>query len=286
LWDESIRSNRTSAASAQRDQAVNNSTEALNQRLHALDYLEYAYLQEGRYADARGIVTLAHQIRREGELNNTGGYADAAIPARFAIEREAWEEAAALPESAGSSANDAITWYAKGLGIGSALAADAAHRARDAARLRGIVGKLAAIRDQLEQAGDHYWSNQVEIQRLQVLAWAEAAEQDNDGALKHARAAADLEDATEKAAVTPGPIIPARENLARMLIVMGSGKSAMPELEKVLMTSPNRLAPIAALAKLSADLGDQEKAKYYRAKLNELKRGNAAVKTSSLSASD
>src|SRR3954468_23791130 len=148
LWDESIASNRAAAASAERDQLATNSMEALNQRLHALDYLEYAYLQQGRDVDARATLGTAQRIRQGGPLNNTGGYGDAAIPARFAIERGDWEAAAALPDPAGSTANDAITWYAKGLGAGRTI--DVEHLARDTARVRVIVGKLAGIRDGLE----------------------------------------------------------------------------------------------------------------------------------------
>lgn len=281
LWDESIASNTASAASAERVWQETKSAEAFNQRLHALDYLEYAYLQQGRDVDARAVVATAKSIREAQPLNNTGGYADAAIPARFAVERGDWEAAAALPDPAGESANDAITWYAKGLGAGHTIDVQpAAAGGRDAARVRVIVGKLAGIRDGLAKAGNQYWSNQVEIQRLQVLAWAEGAEQDVDGALRDARAAADLEDATEKAPVTPGPVLPARENLAQMYMVMGKGKSAIPELEKVLETSPGRLAPTVALAKLFADSNDQEKAMRYRTKLNALKHG-AGVKTAS-----
>ena len=278
LWDESIKSNRASAASAEHDQLANKSNEALNQRLHAMDYMEYAYLQEGRYADAREIVVLAKRLRRENSqqhaLNNTGGYADAAIPARFAMERHEWEEAAALPDPAGSGANDAITWYAKGLG--AALSIDTDHLARDTARVRAIVGKLAAIRDQLAQAGNQYWSNQVEIQRLQVLAFGEAAEQDIESALKHARAAADLEDATEKAPVTPGPILPARETLAGMLMVLGRPSEALVELEAVLKVSPNRLNALDAAARTAAASGNTEKAKQYKAKLIEIRRMSKA----------
>ncbi|MDP9268342.1 MAG: hypothetical protein M3P27_08480 [Acidobacteriota bacterium] len=272
LWDEAIKSNRASAASAERDQQASKSNEALNQRLHAMDYMEYAFLQQGRYADAREIVVQAKRIRPQQGMNAIGGYADAAIPARFAMERHEWEEAAALPDPTGSGAgvNQAITWYAKGLG--AALSVDADHRARDTARVRAIVGKLAAIRDHLAQAGSPYWANQVEIQRLQVLAFAEAAEQDIESALKHARAAADLEDATEKAPVTPGPILPARETLAGMLMVLGRDREALVELEAVLKISPNRLNALDAAARSAASSGDAQKAKQYKAKLIEIRK--------------
>ena len=270
LWDEAIKSNRASAASAERDQRASKTNEALNQRLHALDYMEYAFLQQGRYADAREIMVLAKRIRGTQGLNNTGGYADAAIPARFAMERHEWEEAAALPDPTGSGPNDAITWYAKGLG--AALSVDSDHRARDTARVRAIVGKLAGIREKLAQAGNQYWSDQVEIQRLQVLAFVEAAEQDIESALKHARAAADLEDATEKSPVTPGPILPARETLAGMLMVLGRASEALVELEAVLKVSPNRLNALDAAARTAAASGQAQKAQQYKAKLTKIRK--------------
>jgi tetratricopeptide (TPR) repeat protein len=272
LWDEAIKSNRASAASAARDELATHSVEANGQRMHALDYLEYAYLQEGRYVDAREVLIEAQRVRKTQGMNAIGGYADNAIPARFAVERHEWAEAAALPDPTGMTANDAITWYAKGLGAAQSI--DVEHLQRDVARVRMIVGKLAAIRDHLTESGDAYWANQVEIQRLQVLAWAEGADPDDtsDNALKHARAAADLEDATEKAPVTPGPILPARENLANMLMVMGKQKSAMPELEKVLETSPNRLNTLVALAFIAREFDQPEKAMLYQQKVDELKR--------------
>jgi hypothetical protein len=276
-WDEAIASNRASAASAERDQKTGRTNEAYNQRLHAMDYLEYAYLQQARYTEAREIVETLRKLREQQGLNPIGGYADAAIPARFAVERQEWAEAAALPEPAGMSATDAITWYAKGLGAARSVVPE--QRAQGAPRVRAIVGKLAAIRDSLAQAGNQYWSMQVEIQRLQVLAWAEYVEQDVDAALQHARAAADLEDSTEKAPVTPGAILPARENLAQMMVLAGQGKAAMAELEKVLESAPNRLAPTSTLARLAAENNQPEKARQYQAKVNQLRHRAAEIKT-------
>jgi len=269
LWDEAARSNRASAASAARDEKTAKTQEAYNQRLHAMDYMEYAYLQEGRYVEAREILVEAERIRQRSKWELTGGYASAAIPARFAIERRAWNEAAALPEPERETAYDAITWYAKGLGAARLLTSE--NVARDSVKVRQIVGKLAGIRDQLAKT-DPYWSQQVEIQRLQVLAWVELAEGDKEGALKHARAAADLEDSTEKHPITPGPVLPARENLALMLAELGRHSEALAELEAVLKVAPNRLNALTSAAKAAEAVGDAQKAKDYKAKVSELRK--------------
>ena len=237
LWEESIASNRASAASAERVEKTAHSNEAYNQRLHAMDYLEYAYLQQGRFDEAHKVLELCHEILRKQNLDNVGAYAAAAIPARYALERRDWKSAAALEPVTGVPANDAITWYAKGVG---------AARSGDVSTAEKAVEQLSAYRDQIGKT-DKYWSQQVEIQRLQVLAWSEFAAGKRDAALQHARAAADLEDSTEKSPVTPGAIVPARENLAQMLVEAGLQKDARLEFGSVLKVAPNRYNAMAAV---------------------------------------
>jgi len=262
LWDESIASNLASAASAERDEKTSHSNEVYNQRLHAMDYLEYAFLQEGRIEEARAIMELARSIRQKERLNNTGAYADAAIPARFAIERQDWKMAAALEPTTGVPANDATTCYAKG--VGAALSGDVAAGMRAEAQ-------LSAYGQQLAKAGDKYWSQQVEIERLQVLARVEQREGKREEAFSHARTAAEIEDSTEKSPVTPGPIVPARENLAQMLLAEGWGKQALMEFEAVLKVAPARYNAVAGAQKSAASVGDP-KAKFYSAQLDALQK--------------
>ncbi len=237
LWDESIASNRASAASAERNRKAATTSEAYNQRLHALDYLEYAYLQLGRVDEARAIAEEAQRIWGEGGLINTGSYAQAAIPARYAVERQDWKAAAALEPRVTSPAEGAITWYAKGLG--AAMTGD------DAGAITSLA-KLTEARDALKSK-DAYWSQQVEIQRLQVQAWRDFQGGAKEEGLQMARAAADLEDSLMKSPVTPGPVMPAREGLARMLMAAGKTQEAEQEFNAVLKTSPNRRNALAGL---------------------------------------
>src|SRR5258708_38610319 len=132
-------------------------------------------------------------------------FARAAIPARYCLERHAWADATKLePVSSAFPFTDAMTWFARGLG--------AAHM-KDSDTARAAIASLEQLRDKLSKAKENYWANQVEIQRREVSAWLAFAQSDREGALPGMRAAAELEDGTEKNAVTPGPLTPARELL-------------------------------------------------------------------------
>lgn len=264
LWDEAITSNRASAKAA-RDYAERSGMKGgWDQELHALDYLMYSYLQKRDEAAAQ-------QVRqRVGEVTNgqmlspvTPGYAASAVPARLIIEMQRWPDAAQLKPVTNNPATDAITWQAKGLG---------AARSGDLGAAREALAQLAALREKLEKAGDKYWAGQVEIQRLEVLSWTSLAEKKKDEALQQARAAADMEDATDKSPVTPGPIAPARELLADMLLATGDARSALAEYEASLRVAPGRYNAISGAAQSAEALGEKEKSKLYKAKLDELKK--------------
>ena len=242
LWDESIASNLAAAASAERADKTGTTNEGYNQRLHALDYLEYAYLQQGNWDKAREVMELARAIRREKDRDNVGAYAEAAIPGRYALERKDWKLAASLVPQTGNPVMDAITVYAKGIGsatLGDLAAADKA------------ASQLAVYRDQVKPA-DAYWSQQIEVQRLQVVSWREFKEGKSEEGLRDARAAADLEDSSEKDPVTPGPVLPARESLAEMLMQAGRQPEARTEFEAVLKVAPGRYNAAAGVRKTAA----------------------------------
>lgn len=242
LWDESIASNLASAASAERADKTSTTSEAYNQRLHAMDYLEYAYLQQGKWDKAREVMDLERAVRRKKDVDNVGAYAQAAIPARYAVERHDWKAAAALGADTGKPADDAMTAYANGLG---------AAMLGDTAAANKAVAQLAAYRDEVKPR-DEYWSQQIEIQRLQVLAWAEFKAGKREDGIRDARAAADMEDASEKDPVTPGPILPARENLAEMLLQAGRQQEARAEFDAVLKVAPGRYNAMAGAKKSEA----------------------------------
>ena len=88
--------------------------------------------------------------------------------------------------------------------------------------------------------GEIYWANQVEIQREEAGAWLAFAEGHPEDALAGMRSAAALEDKTEKSAVTPGPLAPAREQLGELLLELRQSSDAPREFELTLVKEPNR----------------------------------------------
>ena len=233
LWDESIASNLASAEKARNFVAKNMPGATAFDELHAVDYLVYAYLQQGRIDDARALVEKTKKVTKLDQPSQfAAAYAIGAVPARFALERREWKEAAALTVPA------VIDWtkvpYAEGnihfaRGIGGARSGNL-EVARDA------VARLAAIKASLSG----YWADQMEIQRLSVAAWIAHAEKNDEEALKLMRAASDLEASTAKHPVTPGAVIPARELLAELLLDVGRREDALAEVQRVLKDAPKR----------------------------------------------
>jgi tetratricopeptide (TPR) repeat protein len=193
-----------------------------------------------------------------------GYYARAAIPARYALERGAWADAAALPVVPSPAPYaDAITHFARAIG---------AARSGTAAAARPDIQRLAALRDTLSNAGDAYWSGQVDIQRQAAEGWAAFATGRREEGIAMLRAAADAEDASDKAAVTPGPLAPARELLGEMLLEADRAKEALAEFTSTLRREPNRYRAIAGAARAARAAGDLTAAAAFNRQLLEVCR--------------
>jgi hypothetical protein len=267
-WQESIDTNLASAAAARKDNAP-------SEELHALDYQVYAYLQTGQDGAAKKSLESIAAIGAKIQINAPGAaapppagfYALAAIPARYALERNMWKEAAALaPRETPFAYADAVTHFARALGL--ARSGSPAAAGKD-------VEKLAALRDALQKANDAYWTGQVDIQRRIALAWMALAEGRQNEALTMLREAADMEDATDKSAVSPGPIKPARELLGEMLMELKRPADALKEFEATMKKEPNRFASLYGGARAADGAGDRQKARSYYARLVEIcKRGD------------
>lgn len=248
LWDECVRSNLASEEAARAFERRAHMRGAWDERLHAMDYLVYAYLQLGREREARALLDTLRATRRAEPENFKVAYAFAAIPARVALERDDWRAAASLPMRAGPLPWDAFPWaeaivrFAHGVG---------AARSGDVASARREADTLAALGARLRAPDDAPWATQVEVQRRAVVAWAMHAAHE-PGALDTIRAAADLEDSSEKHPVTPGSVLPARELLADLLLEMGEREAAAAEYRRVLEREPGRRRSVAALRRLEA----------------------------------
>ena len=245
-WDESIETNRRSAA-AEPDS---------NAAVHPMDYLVYAYLQQGRDAEARRVVDRAVQ-NSDRFYGGIIGYNFAAMPARLALERGAWADAARLrvaPNAPGYVR--AVTHFARA--VGAARAGAAGNAAEDA-------DALAALADSLGAAGEAYWATVVRAQATAAEAWIAHAAGETEDALRLAAEAAALEETVEKHPVTPGPLLPARELLGDLLMEAGRPADALAAYRATLTREPNRARTLHGAARAAAAAGDRDAAAdYYR----------------------
>ena len=265
-WEESIRSNLRSAELARQAESTSTSGEARDQRLHYMDYLEYAYLQEGRVKDARAILDEMKTLASIPGLTLTGDYSLAAVPARYTMELGKWEDASRLqPRVEGAPWAQAITWMAVGLG--------AAHL-KDVARAAEAEKNLARLRDAATQQKNTYWSNQIEVQRQAVAAWIMQASGKSIEAIATMRSAAELEESMDKSPATPGAVVPARELLAQILQEQMHPQEATAEYAAVLKDAPNRFNALWGAASSAEASGNTPAASKYFRKLVEVGVGS------------
>jgi len=265
-WQESIETNRASAKAAADALAASGSPTGLRsyEGLHAYDYMMYAYMQLGRDREARALVEEIAATRKLNIDHFAGAFALAAIPARFALERGQWAEAAVLsPTPADLAWNrfpqaESIVWFARGLG---------AARSANPARAREDLARIEALRDAMIAAKNPYWAHQSEVQRLAVAGWIARAEGRNEEALSLMRASAAAEETSEKHPVTPGPIRPARELLGDMLIELGQPAEALKEFEASHRVEPNRFQGLYGAARAAELAGDSARARTYYGRL-------------------
>ena len=146
------------------------------------------------------------------------------------------------------------------------------------AAARADAAKLAELHDQLREAKNTYWAGQVDIQAQAANAWILYADGKYDDALEAMSAAADAEDKSEKAPVTPGPLAPARELYGFMLLDRGMAKEALAAFEATMTKEPNRFNGYVGAAKAAQALGDASKAKATYEKLVALAAGSDSAR--------
>ena len=267
LWDDSIRANEDSAATARAHVEKTQPGLSSFDELHALDYLAYAFLQQGRDEKARAVVARAKAATKFDNPQFAAAYAVAAIPARYALERGRWAEAAALEPGAPGIPwekfpyAEALTQHARALG---------AARTGDLARARAAVARLEALRDAATAMKLAYWPDQIEIERREAAGWLAFAEGRKEEAAALLKQAVDLEAATDKHPVTPGAVLPAREQYADLLMERGRPAEALAEYEASLALAPNRLYPLGAGVRAAAAAGQPDKARAHLATLEKL----------------
>jgi tetratricopeptide (TPR) repeat protein len=254
MWQESIDSN-TAAEKA----ALTYIQKALGpggydgNTVHAMDYLEYAYLQTGQDGPAKGVVDELTGFRQSDAANKTVAYAVASIPARYVLERRDWPAAASLSAPETGVPLERFPWaeamisYARALGVA---------RTGNIQGAQTEIAKLQSLKDKLSAAKDTYWANQVEVQRLGAAGILAHVQGDDAKAVELVRAAADLDGTMDKDPVTPSSVLPARELLADLLLELNQPAAAMTEYKEMLRTDPNRFRSILGEARAAKQSGD------------------------------
>ncbi len=267
LWHESVASNQVGVEAAKAMLPADAPAGTTNEdTLHAQDYMMYGFLQLAQDDEAKALLDEINAIANAGGGFGSA-YALAAIPARYVLERKAWDEAAALALSPDNFAWDrfphaeAILVFARGLG---------AARAGDVETANAANARLAEIHEALVAANNGYWAGQVAIGQMEVAAWVALAEGDQAEALRLMQEAAAAEDLTDKHPVTPGPIKPAHELLGEMHLALGNPAAALAEFETAQAIEPNRFWGWYDAAQAAEQAGDLEKAKGYYSTLVEM----------------
>lgn len=264
LWPEMVESNHASYLAAQAELSQTTLDIGTYDALHAMDYMVFGHLQRAQDKAAKQWVDEAASIRKVNVENFVAAYAFAAIPARYALERGDWQQAAALqltpPDLAWNKfpQAEAILVFARGLG--AARSGDVAAAGRD-------VQRLQALQVAMQQANIDYWAGQAEFQIKAVNAWIAYAEQKPDEALRLMREAAELEEASDKHPVTPGNVVPCRELLGEMLAALGQPAEALGEFERSLQRDPKRLRALQGAARSAKAAGNAEAATRYEDKV-------------------
>jgi tetratricopeptide (TPR) repeat protein len=255
LWQESISSNIAAAASAAK--ATQEHRSAPHYQFHALDFLNYSYLQSGQESKAREMVKELESVPgadRESIAEHQAWFA-----ARNVFELHRWKEAAELPIPHVPRASQESTYKVRAIG--------AAHLS-DAAAARQSLQTFVEISTE-EQRKEHHHGDKApdkSVRQLEAEAWVAFAEGKRDEATKTLRSAADREDADGVDSLA----MPAREMLADMLLELKLPAEALAEYKAALKNSPNRFDSLYGAGHAAQLAGDSAAANIYFTKLTEI----------------
>src|SRR5881394_2544540 len=264
MWEESIAANRSSADASRAYAAMRHRDATEAEELHALDYMAYSYLQEAQDTKAKEIVDFAATVRKTNpELEFSGAYALAAIPTRYAFERNDWAAAAALtipnrPHWSSFPFMEPLIEYGHALGRAHIGDLDGARKA---------IARMGQLRDATKDPKFDYFKNHLEVQMRAASAWVAYGEGKKDEAIEMLRRSADAEDVLGKHPVSPGAFVPIREQLGSLLLELGRPKDAEREFEAALKIYPGRFRGLYGAALAAEQTGDKENAGRYYAKL-------------------
>jgi tetratricopeptide (TPR) repeat protein len=267
MWKEVVDSNLASADAATQYAARQHPGAASFEELHALDYMVYGHLQTADDEKAQKAVARLRAIDKTyPEIDFVVAYAAGAIPARYALERRQWKDAAALtiektPLFARFPFAEGSLVFAQGLG-----AARTGQKAEARAALTRLSELVANIKDPRHQ----YFARQTEMQAKILRGWIAAAEKQLVDAERILREAADEDDLLGKHPVSPGSILPARELLADFLLEQGRFDAALTEYAACLKVNPRRLVSLHGAGQAAEFAGKLDEASRYYAELADM----------------
>ena len=264
MWDESIAANQAAADASRAYAAVRSRDATEAEELHALDYMAYSYLQEAQDTKAREVVDFAASVRKTNpELEFSAAYALAAIPTRYALERNDWSGAAALtipevPHWSSFPCMEALIEYGHALGRAHTGDLDGARKA---------IARMQQLRDATKDPKFDYFKRHLDLQMQATSAWVAYGEGKKDEAIEMLHRSADAEDVLGKHPVSPGALVPIREQLGGLLLELGRPEQAQREFETALKIYPGRFRALYGAALAAEQTGDKESAHRYYAKL-------------------
>ena len=259
MWRQSVDANRAATAAGLAYVREELGPDAFNgETVHAMDYMEYAYLQMGQDREAKSVVDELLSFKQANVPNLPMAYAIAAMPARYAVERRSWSEAAVLTTPPMPFPWERFPWAEAMISYTRALGA--AHTG-DTVSAETEIAKLQSLKDKLVQAKDDYWAKQVEVQRLAASGILAHAQGNDQQAVALVRAAADLDGSMDKHPATPAEVLPARELLADLLLELHDPTAALKEYEQSVSTERNRFRSILGIARAAKQAGDTAKAR-------------------------
>lgn len=255
MWSDSVHSNQAARVAALQQGDV-------GEALHAMDYMVYALLQKGRDSDAAGVLTELRDMQLASTVDFKVTYSATAMPVRYAIERKKWNDATRCAAPNGAPPHvAALAAWARAVGYA---------RTGNVEASKVELQSLEHAAEQLSASGNAYWAGQVQIQAEEAGAWIAMADHKPEEALALMKKAADEEDAVEKLPVTPGPVVPAREQLGDLLLQKGQPDAALEAYEKALHDAPGRRGSLQGALESSRAAGLKSKSGYYETALKNL----------------
>lgn len=269
-WNAVIRGNVRAANAALEVPAGDSGQYVWDEFPHAIEYLVYAELQQGKDDDAAAQIRRLRTTPRLEPTFKTAFHLSSS-QARYALERRDWNQAASLVPREPSTIDwdrfawpEAVSWFARGLGAAHLGMLDQARQSAE---------RLDVLESASGKAGEALFTRNIRVLHLELNAWIAQVTGQSASAVALMNQAAALEAATPKAAVTPAPTLPAVELLGDMLMEQHRAPEALGAYTRSLALYPNRFNSLLGAARAARGAGDTTHARTLYAALLTVAKG-------------